>query len=79
MYRSNSACRAVLDREHFKIEHTAVNMAVFVQSYIDDKLTGVKVHYNGVCITHDVTHHRTKHGFMINWYGVCCIFITFSS
>ena len=43
-------------------------MAVLVQPFVDAKLAGVTVHYNGVCITHDVARHKVKHGFLVNWY-----------
>ncbi len=43
-------------------------MAVLVQPFVDANLTGVTVHYNGVCVTHDVARHKVKHGFLVNWY-----------
>ncbi len=64
------------EREHYQMNHRNVNMAVLVQPYIDSKMTGVKVDYNGVCITHDVTRHKVKHGFVVNWYVVAMLYYT---
>lgn len=52
------------------MDHKNVNMAILVQPYLDKQATGVKVHYNGVCITHDVARHKVKHGFLVNWYAL---------
>ena len=50
------------------MSNQAVKMAVLIQPYIDAQAMGLKVHYNGVCITHNVAQHGVKHGFVINWY-----------
>lgn len=61
--------RAVRERDFYKIPHKDVNMAILVQPYLDNKMNGslAKVQVNGVCITHDVGHHKVKHGFYVNW------------
>lgn len=41
-------------------------MAVLVQPLICDKTTDVKVLMNGVCITHDTSRHKVKHGFVVH-------------
>jgi hypothetical protein len=60
--------KAVKEREHYLMDHKNVNMAILVQPYLDKQATGVKVHYNGVCITHDVARHKVKHGFLVNCF-----------
>jgi hypothetical protein len=60
--------KAAAERGHYEIGNQAVNMAVLIQPYLDSQAMGLKVHYNGVCITHNVAQHGVKHGFVINCY-----------
>ena len=52
------------------MQHRKVQMAVIVQPFISDKSTHLDVLMNGVCITHDVSRHKIKHGFVVNTYFV---------
>jgi phosphoenolpyruvate synthase/pyruvate phosphate dikinase len=63
------------EREFCQIPQKSVNMAVIVQPFIHERTTGVKVHYNGVCITHDVARHMLKHGFSVNWYVLLMVLL----
>lgn len=60
--------KAVKERQHYKMQHRKVQMAVIVQPFISDKSADLDVLMNGVCITHDVSRHKIKHGFVVNTF-----------